>query len=590
MTADPSNAAPPRARFPIGLKLGLLATLLAVAPLSVVGFVLIDVNADAVESLSREVQLLALEDITRTVDQEIVEAQDALDMMGSLFADPSLDDATRMTVLRAMVTGQESVDHVALYDVEGNRVAVIAEEGLEHIEPPETLPEAMRAQIEQLHAATGPVERYGGEPRVPLAVRIRVDDRTTGYVLSLVDLEDVQQRVERLADGHFNGIENALLLVDRDLRTVAHPDRERAVSLASAEDEGILRDVDPALLGPRFSQSGEFDGADGEEMLGSAVGLTTQPWTAIAQVPQSIAYASITRMTRIVFLVVAIAIVLALLLGLLMARRISAPLGRLTHYATQLAERRFDARVDVSTSDELAVLAHSMNRAAEDLQASEAQLAKEAAIRGDLGRYLSPELVDQIVQRKADMDLGGRRRPVTVMFADVVGFTPLTEQLDPEHVVTILNELFTIQTDIIFRHGGTVDKFIGDCVMAMWGAPREHPDHARRALDAAEDMLSWLETGNERWEQQYGVTVQLAIGVHTGVAVVGNIGSEKRMEYTAIGDMVNVAARLEAMARPNQILVTEDVRRAAPDFDYADAAEHSLAGREQPIRLYEVQW
>ena len=81
-----------------------------------------------------------------------------------------------------------------------------------------------------------------------------------------------------------------------------------------------------------------------------------------------------------------------------------------------------------------------------------------------------------------------------------------------------------------------------------------------------------------------------SLGVHTGVAVVGNIGSEKRMEYTAIGDMVNVAARLEAMARPNQILVTEDVRRAAPDFDYADAAEHSLAGREQPIRLYEVQW
>ena len=167
-------------------------------------------------------------------------------------------------------------------------------------------------------------------------------------------------------------------------------------------------------------------------------------------------------------------------------------------------------------------------------------------IRTDLGRYIPGELVDQIVRRERDMGLGGTRREISVLFADVVGFTPMTEQLEPEHIVTILNELFTILTQIVFRHGGTVDKFLGDCVMALWGAPTEQSDHASRAVEAAEDMLSWLETGNERWQETFGVTIQLAIGVHCGTAVVGNIGSEKRMEYTAIGDVVNVAARLEA--------------------------------------------
>jgi class 3 adenylate cyclase len=177
-----------------------------------------------------------------------------------------------------------------------------------------------------------------------------------------------------------------------------------------------------------------------------------------------------------------------------------------------------------------------------------------------------------------------------VLFADVVGFTPLTDRLPPEATVAMLNELFTILTQIVFKHGGTVDKFIGDCVMAFWNAPGDQADHVRLALETAEDMQAWLEQGNERWRSKYGVTLELAIGVHTGEAVVGNIGSEKRMEYTAIGNTVNLAARLEAIARPSQILVTEAVRAAAGDaFELVDAGEHVLTGWKTPVRLWEVR-
>ena len=154
--------------------------------------------------------------------------------------------------------------------------------------------------------------------------------------------------------------------------------------------------------------------------------------------------------------------------------------------------------------------------------------------------------------------------------------------------MAILNQLFTILTEIVFRHAGTVDKFIGDCVMAFWGAPEDQPDHAARAVATAEDMLRWLDVGNEAWQAQYGVTIHLAIGIHTGEAVVGNFGSETRMEYTCIGDTVNVAARLEALARPQQILASRATRDAADGADYIPLGTHQVPGRVEPLELFEV--
>jgi class 3 adenylate cyclase len=158
-------------------------------------------------------------------------------------------------------------------------------------------------------------------------------------------------------------------------------------------------------------------------------------------------------------------------------------------------------------------------------------------------------------------------------------------------VVALLNELFTILTEIVFRHGGTLDKFVGDCVMAMWGAPTPQDDHAARALAAAEDMMRWLEAGNASWEAKFGVKIELAIGIHSGEAIVGNVGSETRMEFTAIGDTVNVAARLEAIARPMQVLVTSEARAAAgPErFDLVDLGARALTGRAAPVHLWELR-
>jgi class 3 adenylate cyclase len=314
-----------------------------------------------------------------------------------------------------------------------------------------------------------------------------------------------------------------------------------------------------------------------------------RPLGIVVQVPRRITYASLYTMRTVVVLSVLLVCALVIAWSYLMARRMTAPIAALARFARRLARRDFAHSVAVETHDELALLAASMNHAARDLAESEARIRREEAIRSDLGRYLPAELVERVVARKQDMALGGARATVTVLFADVVAFTPLVEKLAAEGTVSILNELFTMLTEIVFRHGGTVDKFIGDCVMAMWGAPVSDPEHARRAIAAAEEMMSWLESSNAIWRNRYGVTIRLAIGINSGEAVVGNIGSERRMEYTAIGDVVNVAARLESIARPSQILASAQTRAAAGEsFSYVDLGLRPMHGREQPIHVFEV--
>ena len=144
-------------------------------------------------------------------------------------------------------------------------------------------------------------------------------------------------------------------------------------------------------------------------------------------------------------------------------------------------------------------------------------------------------------------------------------------------------------TEIVFRHGGTVDKFIGDCIMAVWGAPVPQADHADRALAAAEDMMHFLEVAAAEWKKKYDVEIRLGVGVSSGEAIVGNIGSNKRMEYTVIGDVVNVAARLEGLAAPNQVLVAEGTHALASDrFELVSIGDRNLLGRKNSVHVFEL--
>ena len=204
-------------------------------------------------------------------------------------------------------------------------------------------------------------------------------------------------------------------------------------------------------------------------------------------------------------------------------------------------------------------------------------------------RFLDARVVAELIEQgEIDYRQQAEAREISVLFSDIRGFTAMSETAAPEAVVALLNDYFSKQVGVIFGHGGTLDKFIGDAIMAFWGAPVANPDHARDAVLAALDMSSALEAMRGQLGA-IGAQLEIGIGVHSGSAVVGFIGSNDRLDYTAIGDTVNLASRVEGLTKGMaRVLVTEATRDAAGDaFDWRDCGVHAVKGREHGVRLYE---
>ena len=213
-------------------------------------------------------------------------------------------------------------------------------------------------------------------------------------------------------------------------------------------------------------------------------------------------------------------------------------------------------------------------------------------IRGQFGTYVSPDLVKQLENDPSLLRLGGETKTMTVLFCDIVGFTPISEKLqeDPQKLVGLINRLLTQLTDCVLSHGGTVDKFMGDCIMAFWGAPMECEDHAQRAMLASKDMLMLLDDLNSQLDAEDLPHLNVGVGINTGPCVVGNMGSEARFDYSVLGDAVNTASRLEGQTRnyDDWILIGENTAAIEPDWvQYVDAIR--VKGKSEPLNVYTLK-
>ncbi len=208
------------------------------------------------------------------------------------------------------------------------------------------------------------------------------------------------------------------------------------------------------------------------------------------------------------------------------------------------------------------------------------------------GRYVSKDVFAQLVAHPELARLGGQRRDMTVLFSDIRGFTTVTERGRPEDIVEMLNEYFTHMVEIVFRHQGTLDKFVGDMVMALFGAPLDDPGHADHAVEAALDMVAALQTLNQRWAAEGRFAdLDIGIGINTGPMIAGNIGSEAIMSYTVIGDAVNLGARLESLNRQygTRIIVSDATRRRLTGrYILRSLGEVVVKGKTHPVTIFEV--
>jgi class 3 adenylate cyclase len=280
----------------------------------------------------------------------------------------------------------------------------------------------------------------------------------------------------------------------------------------------------------------------------------------------------------------ALAVVVTLLgvgAGVAFVALLVGPLRRLRAGVERLSNGDLAVRVPPTSRDEVGELTRAFNEMGESLQQKE-------RIQNAFGRYVSDYVLRQLLESPAEGSLGGSEREVTILFADIRRFTRLSEGMKASDVVALLNEVFQLASERILAAGGTIDKFIGDSVMAYFGAPVPDPGHPLQAVRAAVEMQRGVAARNLR-AGAGDLRVEIGIGIHTGVVVVGTIGSDRRSDFTAIGDAVNVAHRLEKLARPGEILVSEAVqRRVRAALRLRFEGERQLSGRVEPVHVYSV--
>jgi adenylate cyclase len=373
---------------------------------------------------------------------------------------------------------------------------------------------------------------------------------------------------------------------DRDVAYVAFVDDEgtvRAHSDVAAMSKPLVRPAGLMKLDDRpLVQTYR---ADSHEVIDFSVPLI------FSQVPvgalyvgfskETIAAALTTARNRATLITVALVVIsVAGAVGL--ATVLSRPIFRLVQGTRAIAEGNFQIALPVTSRDELGRLTESFNQMARSLR--EKEMIKRA-----FTRYVAREVVEEVLKDPEQLTLSGERREVTVLFCDIRGFTPLAERLTPEQVVSLLNEFYTLMIETTFKHDGTLDKFIGDAVMAVFGAPIAHPDHAIRAIKTALDMQSGVAELNERRTAVGKEPIRVGIGVNLGEVVAGTVGTEDRMEYTVIGDSVNLAARLESNAKPGRILISQHTYERVQDLVKAmPLGSLKVKGKEEEVEVYEV--
>jgi class 3 adenylate cyclase len=257
------------------------------------------------------------------------------------------------------------------------------------------------------------------------------------------------------------------------------------------------------------------------------------------------------------------------------------PIRRLHAAVERIADGDLSTPISPTSRDEVGELTRAVNKMRGSLQ-------ERKRIERAFGRYASDYVLETLLESPEGSELSGAEREVTIVFADIRSFTRLSEGMKARNVVSLLREIFQLVSDQLLERRGTIDKFMGDSVMAYFGAPMPNPDHAVDAVSAAIDIQQAIAARNQQLGED-DLRVEIGIGIHTGNVVVGTIGSDRRTDFTAVGDAVNVAHRLEKLARPGEILVSEAVQRQVRGtVKLRFEGERQLSGRKEPVHVYSV--
>jgi class 3 adenylate cyclase len=402
----------------------------------------------------------------------------------------------------------------------------------------------------------------------------------------------------------YRRVHRALAAVQREvlltspIRTLADFDAARGqarLMVTSAEDG---RPGEPYTLAPEVIQTLAWTFEDGVARFTGVYRNARGVWiSAFAPIPDATGatqavlvvdypveiYLDRLRELRTSLVQAAVAGILgALVVGLLFARRLTRPISALTRGVARVAAGDLSQALPVRSHDEVGRLTRAFNGMLEGLR-------QRDFIRATFGRYVSPEVAKTLLESPEGLNLGGEKREVTILMSDLRGYTRFAEQGDPAWVMEVLNGYLARMTDIVIEHGGTINEFIGDAIFAVYNAPLAQPDHAERAAATALAMQNAMVEINEAHAARGLPRFEMGIGINTGEAVVGNIGSEQRAKYSVVGAAVNLASRVEGATVGGQVFLSEATwERIREVAEVAAPVSVEVKGVVQPLALYEL--
>jgi adenylate cyclase len=285
------------------------------------------------------------------------------------------------------------------------------------------------------------------------------------------------------------------------------------------------------------------------------------------------------QLRSLLFLIFAGTLLISIIGASIVSRTVTRPVAVLERGARKIAEGNYLSRVDISQRDELGRLADTFNDMAQGLQ-------ERDQVRNLLGKVVSPQIADELM--KKEIELGGEEVEATILFSDIRSFTSISEAMSPKQVIQMLNHYLTEMNHIIENHSGVVDKYIGDAVMAIFGAPLAHPQSPVNAVKSALEMQSAMAAVNAHFVERELPPIAIGIGINTGTVVAGNMGSMSRLNYTVIGDAVNLASRLEGLCKLYgvPVIISEHTHRLCPEIDCMELDRVTVQGKTEPVTLY----
>jgi adenylate cyclase len=578
-------------RIPIALKLiAFTVALLAVTSLAVT---LVSADLFGTISLDREKQANRDESRARASEIEglLTGYIDRAKIVASLLLkDTSSDEEKQKSIDLTFRRDREfvAVEVVARGNT-GNGLRVVNESYLEQYKLDRSFIEILRSaqrsrKIINLEALFAGKDGYievrnstieGGAPLLTVGFPLAKDDY--GVVTHVVLAEF---RLDRLLKA-FRGLKTrTLYVVDSQGRLLAHPEEQRVLKGENLTERPVVRDALAAIF-----KSGEKEFRDNmtAELITAAYTRTSLGVVALAEVKNATILEAAKRVKQEAFHVAGQILSLALFLMFVFSITLTSPIEALAELTNQVAKGNFGVKARVRSKDEVGQLGEAFNQMIEGL-------VERDKVKNMFSKFHGSSVAEDLM--KGDLQLGGSKKTVTVFFSDIRDFTKFSEGHTPEQVVEMLNEYFQIMVKIINANGGVVDKFIGDAIMAVWGAPNAGERDSHNAVRACLEMRQALAELNERRGGRHQVPIKIGMGLHRGEAISGTIGSEERMEYTVIGDTVNQASRIESSTKAfgTDLLLSEGLAdHVKEEFIVELGGTVEVKGKSEPLKLFKVR-